>query len=57
LTVSLSAEDYRMLGERYGLPPAHKSAIREAIVEELLRFGEAAHTFAGSEETRGNLDE
>jgi hypothetical protein len=50
LTVSLSADDYRLLGARYGLPPEDKNAIREAIVEELLKFGEAAQARDDGEE-------
>lgn len=38
LTVSLSTEDYRLLGHRYGLPPEDMGAIRDAIVRELLAF-------------------
>jgi hypothetical protein len=39
LTVSLSEEDYRQLGGRYGLDAADKAAIREQIRQELIAFG------------------
>lgn len=38
LTVTLSAEDYAMLGERYGLAAEDKLAIKEKVTEELIRF-------------------
>lgn len=41
LTVSLSEEDYRILGQRYNLPPEDKPAIREAIREQLLNYSKS----------------
>jgi hypothetical protein len=38
LTVSLTAADYEVLGERYGLAPDDKLAIKERVTEELVRF-------------------
>lgn len=39
LTVSLSEEDYQKLAQRYGLEVEDKTAIREAIRQELIKFG------------------
>ncbi|MFC4160768.1 hypothetical protein [Chitinimonas lacunae] len=38
LTVSLSEADYVALGERYGLPPEQRLAIKEKATAELIRF-------------------
>lgn len=38
LTVTLSAEDYELLGQRYGLAAEEKLAIKEKVTEELIRF-------------------
>lgn len=40
LTVSLSAEDYQLLGQRYGIDPADTLAIKRAIMETLIEFAE-----------------
>lgn len=42
LTVSLSEEDYAQLSQRYGIPVEDKSAIREAIAQDILQFSAAA---------------
>lgn len=36
LSISLSAEDYKILGKRYQLAPAKKQQIRQRIKEELI---------------------
>ncbi len=36
LTTSLSEDDYRILGERYGIDPSDKLAVRHKIVEVLV---------------------
>jgi hypothetical protein len=41
LTVSLTADDYEKLAQRYGLDVTDKAAIREAIRQELIEFGQA----------------
>jgi len=38
LTVTLSADDYDVLGQRYGLSPEDRLAIKEKVTEELIRF-------------------
>lgn len=38
LTVSLSPEDYAVLGERFGLPPDDYLAIKEKVLAELIAF-------------------
>jgi hypothetical protein len=38
LTVSLTAQDYEILGERYDLPPEDRLAIKERVTQELVRF-------------------
>lgn len=40
LSVSLSEEDYLLLGERYGLAVDDKQGIRQAITEEIVRYTE-----------------
>ena len=40
LTVSLTAEDYATLGERFGLEAQNKLEIKERVVEELIRFSQ-----------------
>lgn len=40
LTVSLSGEDYQLLGERYKLDPADHLAIKEKVNAELIEFSE-----------------
>jgi hypothetical protein len=40
LTVSLGAEDYQMLGVRYGLDPEDHRAIKERVNAELIAFAE-----------------
>lgn len=45
LTVSLSAEDYQLLGKRYRLAPDDHLAIKERVNAELIAFAEStAHT-------------
>jgi hypothetical protein len=41
LTVSLSPEDYQLLGKRYRLDPADHLAIKERVNAELIAFAEA----------------
>lgn len=38
LTVSLTAQDYDLLAERYGLSPDDRLAIKERVTQELIRF-------------------
>ena len=38
LSISLSAEDYQILSQRYQLQPEQKEQIREKIKQELLRI-------------------
>lgn len=38
LTVTLKDEDFEVLGQRYDLDPKDQTAIREKVVEELLKF-------------------
>lgn len=40
LTVSLSAADYQILGQRYGLDPEDALAIKERVLGELVEFAE-----------------
>jgi hypothetical protein len=40
LTVSLGAEDYQMLGARYGLDPEDHRAIKERVNAELIAFAD-----------------
>jgi hypothetical protein len=44
LTVSLSPEDYQLLGKRYRLEPSDHLAIKERVNAELIRFAEAQAT-------------
>lgn len=44
LTVSLSPEDYQLLGKRYRLDPADHLAIKERVNAELIAFAEAQTT-------------
>jgi hypothetical protein len=44
LTVSLTAEDYTVLGERFGLDPQNRLAIKERVVEELIHFAQKKPT-------------
>lgn len=39
LTVSLTEDDYQKLAQRYQLNPNDKTAIREAMRQELIEFG------------------
>lgn len=41
LTISLSPEDYAMLGRRYQLDPADHLAIKERVTAELIAFAHA----------------
>ncbi|GAA5169586.1 hypothetical protein [Viridibacterium curvum] len=48
LTVSLAQGDYELLGERYGLPPDDRLAIKERVTRELIAFaGNAFRKAAG----------
>lgn len=38
LSVSLSDEDYDILGQRYNIPAENKNAIRKAISEEIVTY-------------------
>lgn len=38
LTVSLSDDDYQLLGERYGIEAGHKLEIKEKVTADLIRF-------------------
>ena len=38
LTVTLSSDDYILLGQRYGLEPEEHLAIKEAATRELIAF-------------------
>ena len=40
LTVTLGSEDYALLGERYGLDPQDRLAIKESVTRELIAFAE-----------------
>jgi hypothetical protein len=44
LTVSLSPEDYQLLGKRYKLDPTDHLAIKERVNAELIAFAEAQTT-------------
>jgi hypothetical protein len=41
LTVSLNAEDYAMLADRFGLDREDRLAIKERVAAELMRFATA----------------
>ncbi|UXI68272.1 hypothetical protein [Tahibacter amnicola] len=41
LTVSLSGEDYQLLGSRYGLDASDHLAIKERVAQELFAFAES----------------
>jgi hypothetical protein len=38
LTVSLSAEDYQLLGEKYQLDPREQLEIKRRLMDELIQF-------------------
>jgi len=40
LTVTLSADDYQLLGERYGLPADDRLSIKERVTNELVTFAQ-----------------
>lgn len=42
LTISLSGEDYQLLGQRYALDPADHLAIKERVTAELIDFANPA---------------
>lgn len=44
LTVSLTEDDYQKLAQRYQLNPDDKTAIREAMRQELIEFGKKHKT-------------
>ncbi|GGB35297.1 hypothetical protein GCM10011502_05470 [Oceanisphaera marina] len=41
LTVSLSAEDYVFLAERYGLQPSQQLEIKHKVMDELLSYSQS----------------
>jgi hypothetical protein len=41
LTVSLTADDYDILGARYGVDPQDRLTIKERVTEDLIRFAQA----------------
>lgn len=43
LTVSLSPEDYQLLGKRYRLDPGEHLAIKERVNAELIAFADEYH--------------
>ena len=42
LTVSLAAEDYELLGARYGLPAVDRLGIKERVTQDLVAFADTA---------------
>jgi hypothetical protein len=38
LTVSLTGEDYAILGQRYGVDPENRLEIKERVIADLIRF-------------------
>ncbi|WNC73134.1 hypothetical protein RGQ13_03875 [Thalassotalea psychrophila] len=38
LTVSLSSEDYQVLGEKYGIPPTKQLEIKRKLMDELIEY-------------------
>lgn len=54
LTVSLSGEDYELLGGRYGLNPQDKLAIKERVVADLIRFSQSGEVASTKVEARGS---
>ena len=42
LTVTLDAQDYELLSQRFGIPADDKLAIKEAATRELIAFHEAS---------------
>ncbi|WP_353570551.1 hypothetical protein [Candidatus Albibeggiatoa sp. nov. BB20] len=40
LTISLSEEEYMILAQRYNVPVDNKTAIREAIADELIAYSQ-----------------
>jgi hypothetical protein len=40
LTVSLSPDDYAVLGARYGVPPENHLAIKEKVLADLISFAQ-----------------
>ncbi|WP_137937440.1 hypothetical protein [Chitinivorax sp. B] len=40
LTVSLSEEDYRILGKRYGIDPDERLKIKEHVTQDLIQFAQ-----------------
>ncbi|MDR1351059.1 MAG: hypothetical protein LBJ59_09870 [Zoogloeaceae bacterium] len=49
LTVSLTPDDYVLLGRRYGLPPAERLAIKGHVTQELIEFADQAHEKGATE--------
>lgn len=52
LTVTLSGEDYELLGARYGLPADDRLAIKERVTAELIRFAGTAEAKSRARSTR-----
>jgi hypothetical protein len=42
LTVSLTAQDYEVLAERYGIAPDDRLAIKERVTQALIQFAKPA---------------
>ncbi|WP_394203362.1 hypothetical protein [Shewanella waksmanii] len=40
LTVSLNADDYRQLAEKYGLDPNAQLEIKKRVLDDLIHFGD-----------------
>lgn len=49
LTVSLAAEDYQLLGARYGLAADDRLGIKERVVADLIRFSHTGEVVPGPE--------
>ncbi len=43
LTISLNAEDYELLGKRFGLKASDHLAIKECVIAELVNFANASN--------------
>lgn len=47
LTVSLSADDYQLLSERYNIPAAQQLDIKKQVIEELTNFAQQSELLKG----------
>lgn len=52
LTVSLTAEDYMVLGERFGVDGHNRLEIKERVIEELIRFSRKKGSRKASKSTK-----